>query len=299
MFRIRHRCDSLGEPSRDETVGIVTNQEIDILRVHCPPRSALLTQRDARQHGFALLELQDAQGRQKVGQLRRSEAERATISVLVAPHLTGPVSPRSRSLLAEALPPVWVPAMLQPDGTLLPDPEHLPFIPRAVLAPPLRRSSWGRAGPVAELRDYDAIITAMVVDREENWQTRIAHAEEMFLAVHGLWLSAWLPAGWQRHKPIVVLWDRQSGFAHSVLNLVDEWSAAAKMAGCLALAALGRQGDPIDPSAEQLLQLGHAGAAALNLKQREAFRAVASPADGHVQAVNGPPGTGKTSLLKA
>ena len=63
--------------------------------------------------------------------------------------------------------------MLQPDGTLLPDPEHLPFIPRALLAPPLRRRSLARIDPVAELTDYDAVVGATVIDRQESWCARL------------------------------------------------------------------------------------------------------------------------------
>src|SRR5262249_5040379 len=160
----------------------------------------------------------------------------ASISVLVAPYLAGPVGPRTRSPLAEALPPFWVPAILQHNGTLVPDPEHLPFIPRSLLDPPLSQRSQNRVDSVAALRDYDEVVRAMTVDREEGWQARLDHAEEMFVSVHGRPASGWLPSGWQRQKPIVALWVTESGSTRRLLPLIDEWLSAGTMPGCLALA---------------------------------------------------------------
>jgi hypothetical protein len=242
---------------------------------------------------------QSRAARQKTGQDRGPKAEQVNISVLVAPYLAGPVTARSRSSLGETFPPFWIPAILRPDGRLLPDPEHLPFVPRALLAPPVSQRIRSPADPVAELKAYDASVSAMAVNRNEDWHARLHGAEEMFLAVHGQPASAWLPDGWQRHQPIVVLWDSESGFTQPLLPLVDEWLAAGKMPGCLMVAGIGLQREPTDPPADGLPQFGHVGATPLNAKQRDAVRAVRSLADGHVQAINGPPGTGKTSLLKS
>jgi hypothetical protein len=274
------------DPRRDYQIA-VTEQDL---------RDGRLSQIDA--HHLQLAWAGARAGRQKVGH-RKSETEQASISVLVAPYLAGPAGPRTRSPLAEALPPYWVPAILQPNGTLLPDPEHLPFVPRALLDPPLSQRSQDRVDSVAELKDYDDVVSAMTIDREEGWQARLDHAQKMFVSVSGRPASGWLPSGWQRQKPIVALWDAESGFTQPLLPLIDEWLSAGTMPGCLALAGKGRLRDPIDPSVDHRPQLGHAGATALNVKQRDAVRAVGSLVDGQVQAVNGPPGTGKTSLLRS
>ena len=139
----------------------------------------------------------------------------------------------------------------------------------------------------------------MTIDREEGWQARLDHAEEMFASVGGRSASDWLPEGWQREKPVVALWDSKSGFTQPLLPLIDEWLSVGTTPGCLALVAKGRTGDRIDRAVGDRLQLGHTGATTLNVKQRDAVLAVGSFVDGQVQAVNGPPGTGKTSLLRS
>jgi hypothetical protein len=71
------------------------------------------------------------------------------VPVLVAPYLVVPVKERSRSPEEEALALFWVPARLMPDGTLQSDPDHLPFVPRALLDPPIGERMERRPTPIA------------------------------------------------------------------------------------------------------------------------------------------------------
>jgi hypothetical protein len=223
---------------------------------------------------------------------------RGPVPVLVTPFLLSAVNLRSRAKEGDVIPPVWLPAQLLPDGTLKPDPEHLPFIPRILLDPPVsdRGDRW--PVPVASFEDYDRIIRDMIVDREQDWQGRLAYANAMFEAVAGIAAGDWLPNGWQRETPLVVVWEKDFSAAKLILPLCEEWLreevVPATLAAVLASATEARS---IDATADSG-HLGHCGDRAINVKQRDAVCAVGVMQDGQIQAVNGPPGTGKTSLLK-
>jgi hypothetical protein len=72
---------------------------------------------------------------------QKDETRFGHVPILVAPFLTAAVALHSRSKLGDAIPPFWVPAHLTPDGHLCPDPDHLPFVPRVLLDPPISERS--------------------------------------------------------------------------------------------------------------------------------------------------------------
>ncbi len=233
------------------------------------------------------------------GAFRKEPVERFPISVVVAPYCVSPVSGRSRETDGDQLPLYWVPAILNPDGGLMPDLGHLPFIPRPLLDPPVgdRANAW--PPPVATYDDYDAAIREQVVNRQEDWSARLAYAEDMFAKIADEPACQWLPAGWQRERPLVLSWDRNSSSGKLLLPLYDAWAKAESPPATLTAVIKGNQGQSAVPIPPNTRRLGHTGGRALNAKQRDAVAAAALLEDGQVLAVNGPPGTGKTSLLKS
>lgn len=240
-----------------------------------------------------------AVARDEIGGSRKQPVERFPIPVVVAPYCISPVSGRSRETDGDGLPLYWVPATLSPNGELMPDPGHLPFIPRQLLDPPVgeRVSAW--PPPVAVYDEYDAIIREQVINREDSWSARLAYAEEMFAKVADEPAREWLPAGWQRERALVLTWDRKSSPGKLLLPLYDAWARADVLPSSLATVVGGGQERSINSVPPNTGRLGHTGGRALNAKQREAVAAAALLQDGQVLAVNGPPGTGKTSLLKS
>jgi hypothetical protein len=152
---------------------------------------------------------------------QQNEPQFGEIPVLVAPFLTVSVEFRSRSKLGNAIPPFWVPALVAPDGHIRPDPDHLPFVPRVLLDPPVSERFEGFPTPVASVDEYDRAVREMIMDRQEGWQERLERAEEMFETISGIPAGQWLSDGWQRERSLVVPWDKKSAFARSVLRLCE------------------------------------------------------------------------------
>lgn len=231
--------------------------------------------------------------------------QRDPVRVLVAPYLLTAVTLPSRARQANAIPPFWVPALVMPNGELQPDPEHLPFVPRALLDPPIgnRLEHWPT--PIASWNEYDRRIRDMLADRQEGWTARLQHAEDMFHKVAEITVAEWLQSlpqnCWQRESPVIVPWANQDRSARMILPVCEEWLEKDFLPGTI-LRVLSPPAER--PTASESLivadqwHLGHFGERPLNQKQRDAVRAVRLLKEGQVQAVNGPPGTGKTSLIK-
>lgn len=224
--------------------------------------------------------------------------ERLPLRLLVSPYLVGPVTGGARTQDGEPFPPFWVPAIMRPDGILIADPENLPFIPRALLDPPMATSPSRLPDAVADVDGYEEAVRDMEVDREEGWTARLTHAERMFEEVAGLSPSLWLPEGWQRMRPIVALWEKERGAAALLLPLTDALDGSKPLPGCLGAVVAQKTTCTLPSDDMTPKQLGHVGSNALNHRQRDCVHAVSALEPGAVQAVNGPPGTGKTSLLK-
>jgi hypothetical protein len=155
------------------------------------------------------------------------------VPILVAPYLVAPVKERLRSMEEEPLALFWIPALLMPNGALQPDPDHLPFVPRVLLDPPIGDRK-ELPPPIASWDEYDSIIRAMGVDWEEGWNERLEHAEEMFRSIARVRAAEWEADGWQRAKnPIVSPWDKDSGPAKSILPLCEAWLKKETLPGAL------------------------------------------------------------------
>jgi len=202
-----------------------------------------------------------------------------------------------------------IPCLLDRDGVLSPDPERLPWIPRDLLEPTLQRAS------VGALARHDEFI-ASLPEKPSGMGDVLHLAARLFEAVTGAGLPLLAPASLDLRLPDFALDDHVlvSGWhgvayeppmvARHLLKLYD--SIIADRPPTPLLDTLRRLDEQPARAPLALLEaalhhgktVGHVHPAyPLSPSQRGAMRELQRLPEGQVLAVNGPPGTGKTTLL--
>jgi hypothetical protein len=204
-----------------------------------------------------------------------------------------------------------VPCLLDRDGGLRPDPDRHPWIPREFLEPTPRLLSMGT------LESYDAFISRLP-RKAQSFNDTLRAATELLAAVAGASL------------PLLPWSDVDEGEPLPVLDvdgheLVSEWHGLPYEPPVVARHLIRLYDRLIDdrpptplldtlrtitdrPTAPPVAladaqrwhtaTLGHVNTRhPLSPSQREAMVALVQAKDGQVVSVNGPPGTGKTTLL--
>jgi len=213
-----------------------------------------------------------------------------------------------------ALTPVWIPAQLSQDGALSPPDNQLPWIPRHLLEPVLQASE-----TIGDMETLDTFMTRHpCLQNEENpaqpprWIDVWHYSNNMLQAVAQQTLDHFVLEGYDTAQEAHIVPDVDvRGSARDVIKLYDAilrrledrtaapprllprlttWHAAplsplldAQPSIAKSAAHLGqmRQDYPLSPS------------------QREAVHHFLTLEDGEILAINGPPGTGKTTLLQS
>lgn len=242
---------------------------------------------------------------------------RKPIPLLLIPALLVPESvhgiKRRGAESEDSLAPLCIPCMLTPEGSLLADAERLPWIPRKLLEP---SHKFVTVGLLAELDKYLTELTS----KPDTLSDTLVIAEELFAQVTGCQLALLTgdPGDEAPVAPLLNIEDHAviDGWfgvpyeppimARHIIRLYDllaEGQTATPL-----LEAMAHMPDrrtqppmPLAQSAPRFKKIvGHIHRKyPLSTSQHEAMVEMLGLKDGEVLAVNGPPGTGKTTLLQS
>lgn len=204
-----------------------------------------------------------------------------------------------------------IPCLLDREGVLAPDPDRMPWIPRELLEPTLRRTS------VGALDAYDNFIGALP-EMANGMGDTLDMAARLFAAVTGAGLPSLAPQDAQQRLPDFALEEHQlvSGWhgmpyeppvvARHLLKLYDRITTdrpPTPLLDTLRTLAERPARAPValaDAAPYYGKTVGHMNPAhPLSPSQRSAMVELQRLGEGQVLAVNGPPGTGKTTLLQS
>jgi hypothetical protein len=221
-----------------------------------------------------------------------------SVDVLVAPYIIERLRhgiQRGRNVTAVAA--VWLPAKLNASGQLHPHPNFSPWIARELLEP-----SEKGALIIGTLEDY------LKKFREQSfqptcWVEGLTFVKALFQSVSGIALNTWLPAAYQRAKGIIMLMPEDRNAKGKILALCQYWLALEtfppllqSMLGMAEKQAV--QAASLSETIREKGHVGHIGEHGLNNEQRDVVRCAMQLNSGELLAVNGPPGTGKTTVLQ-
>lgn len=243
------------------------------------------------------------------GPTMAASPEQETLAVILAPCSLRPVTGDNRRTTHPAksrqLHPFWVPARLTKAGELLPpsDPEQLiPWLVRDVLEP--------------TARNLPVLSTVAAVDAElAHWNWNTDTWPLYWANAQAFYAKATTSAGWPADRAAVGEWVADGtitislmppqGMAAGIIGLYRYLEKQPRLPVLLTTLVQGRAAGPLlTPAAPGLLYIkGHYGQMSdthpLSLSQRTTLQALLTTAPGNVFPVNGPPGTGKTTLLQS
>ena len=193
--------------------------------------------------------------------------------------------------------PLWVPALLS-DGKLSPRPDHLPWITRSLLEPTTKPGV--TIGDIKDLEEF--LSTRDQGDVLDSWQNLMQFATDMLEAIPGAKDSL---SEYVLQKQSYIMPDAEvRNAARNAICTLDYLIATDSVPPLL-----HRYANVFDAPEKPILNGEEHLAAGMNhygqmgckfplaISQRESLHHFFKIGDGGILPVNGPPGTGKTTLL--
>jgi len=200
--------------------------------------------------------------------------------------------------------PLWIPANLHEDGRLTPRSGSFPWVPRDLLDP----SHLPCDIILGSVEAVDNHLTNFPFPAEwENWEHLWDASCSLFRAVTGKLAGAFALDGYSVQETSIVVVDEEfRGSARHIVSLYDYLvrlkehppllNRFATMTEALPSSLMGAR-EQLAMSARHLGQMNDKFG--LMPSQREALNHFFAVKDGNVLAVNGPPGTGKTTFIQS
>ena len=248
----------------------------------------------------ALVEQIDKERRTKFQKADRVEEP---IPVLIVP-LTlranargGRVDSRYRTTIR----PLCLPAILQADGKLTPPQHEQPWIDRQLLEPNEQDS--------ITLGHIDSVDTFLSQQQrpqsEQGWEAYWAYAAAMFQAVIGDKIQTFQLEGYTRTSGCLIPLSVLQGSRRHVIPVYERLQGQ-KLPALLQRFVAGSPAEIsnwLTPAQQYTVASRHTGqmtdAFSLSPSQRESLHHVLHMSESDILAINGPPGTGKTTLIQS
>jgi hypothetical protein len=199
--------------------------------------------------------------------------------------------------------PIWMPAVVHEDGTLSPSPNLKPWINRTCLSP-----SGLSDFIVGEIDELDRFLEKQEPREHTSWKDVLHYAEKIWKAITGQNLyQSFFEEYVVTENGVVTLHDGAIKSAARLIKLCNDLEeiddeVVCQSAACSLLLKQGNKAEAIDKTTVKSAQshLGYIGKDFdLSPSQREALASSTALQDEQVLAINGPPGTGKTTLIQS
>ncbi|MEM1177019.1 MAG: AAA domain-containing protein [Acidobacteriota bacterium] len=194
--------------------------------------------------------------------------------------------------------PLWIAGHLSRTGHLTPIEGRAVWLARRYLEPVTA------SGPAVGTVDaMDQFLTLHGEPLQQaSWPELWAFAEQLFHAAARRPLARFRLSQYERFGPVVDIRGHRGGAVDALVQLYDRSLRQAQLPPLLD--AICREGpaEPLLPDIERAALPAHCGQMTarfgLGRAQRRALAGALALADGELVAVNGPPGTGKTTLIQ-